>query len=179
MHINKIMIWDANISLNIEQFIKEFAKLQIINLMNMQSKYNQIKLNKESCDLTDFMMMLNFLRNCILIQNRTNSVMQFCWAMIQILKNLISDVCYIFFNNIAVKESQSDYNDKKFLSEVHQYILKTIQNLNSVLINVKCVDECILREKSQYIMKQLQIINYICKSKRHSSEAVKTLKLVN
>jgi len=92
---------------------------------------------------------------------------------------LILDVCCIFLNNITVKESQSDYNSKKSLSEEHQYILKTIQNLNSVLINVECVDEYILKEKSQYIMKQLQIINYICKSKRHSFEAVKTLKLVN
>jgi len=85
----------------------------------------------------------------------------------------------MFLDNIAVKESQFDYNDKKSLSEVHQYILKTIQNLNSVLINIECVDECVLKKKSQYIMKQLQIINYIYKSKKHSSEAVKTLKLVD
>jgi len=85
----------------------------------------------------------------------------------------------MFFDDIAIKESQSNYNNKKSLSEVHQYILKTIQNLNSVLINVECVDECVLKEKSQYIMKQLWIINYIYKSKRHLSKAVKTLKLVD
>jgi len=85
----------------------------------------------------------------------------------------------MFFDDIAVKESQFNYNNKKSLFEVHQYILKTIQNLNSVLINVECVDECVLKEKSQYIMKQLQIIDYICESKRHSSETVKTLKLVD
>jgi len=82
MHINKVIIQDANISLNIEQFVEEFAELQIINLMNMQSKYDQIELNKESCDLTDFMMMLNLLRNCTFIQNKTNSVVQFCQIMI-------------------------------------------------------------------------------------------------
>jgi len=125
------------------------------------------------------MMMLDLLRNCTFIQSETNSVVQFCQTMIQILKDLISDVCHMFFNDIAVKESQSNYNNEKSLSEVHQYILKTIQNLNSVLINVECVDECVLKEKSQYIMKQLQIINYIFKSKNHLSEAVKTLKLVN
>jgi len=61
----------------------------------------------------------------------------------------------MFFDDIAVKESQFNYNDEKSLSEVHQYIFKTIQNLNSVLINVECIDECILKKKSQYIMKQL------------------------
>ena len=60
----------------------------------------------------------------------------------------------MFLDNIVVKESQFNYNDEKFLSEVYQYIFKTIQNLNSVLINVKCIDECVLKEKSQYIMKQ-------------------------
>ncbi len=78
MHINKVMIQDANISSNIEQFVKEFAELQIVNLVNIQLKYDQIELNKESCDLTDFMMMLNLLRNCTFIQNETNSAVQFC-----------------------------------------------------------------------------------------------------
>ena len=82
MHINKVMIQDANISLNIEQFVKEFAELQIINLVNIQLKYNQIKLNKKSCNLTDFMAVLGLLRNCTLIQNKTNSIVQFCQAMI-------------------------------------------------------------------------------------------------
>jgi len=78
MYINKVMIQDVNISLNIEQFVKEFAELQIVNLVNMQLKYNQIEFNKESCDLTDFMLMLDLLRNCTLIQSETNSVVQFC-----------------------------------------------------------------------------------------------------
>jgi hypothetical protein len=40
MHINKVTIQDANISSNIEQFIKEFAELQIVSLVNMQSEYD-------------------------------------------------------------------------------------------------------------------------------------------
>ncbi len=78
MHINKVTIQDANISSNIEQFIKKFAELQIISLVNMQLEYDQTKFNKESCNLTDFMMMLDLLRNCTLIQSETNSVVQFC-----------------------------------------------------------------------------------------------------
>jgi len=40
MHINKVMIQDVNISLNIEQFVKEFAELQIVSLVNMQLEYD-------------------------------------------------------------------------------------------------------------------------------------------
>ena len=75
--------------------------------------------------------------------------------MIKILKDLISDVCHMFFDDIVVKESQSDYNSKESLLNIHQYIFEFIQNLNSVLVNVKCVKECVLKEKSQYVMKQL------------------------
>jgi len=39
--------------------------------------------------------------------------------MIQIFKDLILDVCHMFFDDIVVKESQSNYNDEKSLSEVH------------------------------------------------------------
>jgi len=78
MHINKVTIQDVNISSNIEQFVKKFAELQIVSLVNMQLEYDQIKFNKESHDLTNFMMMLDLLRNCTLIQNKTNSVVQFC-----------------------------------------------------------------------------------------------------
>ncbi len=61
MHINKVTIQNANISLNIEQFVKEFAELQIVSLVNMQLKYDQIELNKKSHDLTDFMIVLHLL----------------------------------------------------------------------------------------------------------------------
>jgi len=84
----------------------------------MQSEYNQIELNKESCDLTDFMTVLSLLRNCTLIQDRTNSVAQFCQTMIQILEDLISDICHMFLDDIVMKEPQSDYNGKESLSEV-------------------------------------------------------------
>ncbi len=103
MHINKITIKDINISLNIKQFVKEFTDLQAVSLVNMQSEYNQIELNKESCDITGFMTVLDLLQHYTFIQEEINSVAQFCRAMIQILKDLIFNVCCMFLNDIAVK----------------------------------------------------------------------------
>jgi hypothetical protein len=48
LHINKVTIKDVNISSNIEQFVKEFIDLQAVSLVNMQSEYNQIKLDKKA-----------------------------------------------------------------------------------------------------------------------------------
>jgi len=63
MYINKVTIKDVNISSNIKQFVKEFADLQAVSLVNMQSEYNQIKLDKKSCDITGFMTVLNLLQH--------------------------------------------------------------------------------------------------------------------
>jgi hypothetical protein len=118
MHINKVTIKDVNISSNIEQFVKEFIDLQAVSLVNMQSEYNQIELNKESCNITGFMTVLDLLQHYTFIQEEINFVAQFCRAMVQILEDLIFNVCCMFLNNIAVKEPQTDYNDEEVLMKV-------------------------------------------------------------
>ena len=98
--------------------------------------------------------------------------------MIQILENLISIVCQMFLNDIIVKESQISYNDEKVLSKIHHYILKFIQNLNKVLVNMKCTEKCVFDEKSQFIMKRLKIVDFICEFNECSLKTVKVLKIV-
>jgi len=119
MHINKVTIKDINISSNIEQFVKEFIDLQAVSLVNMQSEYNQIELDKKSCNITDFMTVLDLLQHYTFIQEEINFVAQFCRAMVQILKDLISNVCHMFLNDIVVKGPQTDYNSEQVLMRVH------------------------------------------------------------
>jgi len=71
----------------------------------MQSEYNQIELNKKSYDIMSFMIVLDLLQHYTLIQEEINFIAQFCRAMVQILEDLISNVCHMFLNDIAVKES--------------------------------------------------------------------------
>ena len=59
----------------------------------------------------------------------------------------------MFLNNIAVKNSQTDYEDEEVLTEVHQYVLESIQNLNRVLINV---DVMIRSEEGLVGMRSMQ-----------------------
>jgi hypothetical protein len=84
----------------------------------------------------------------------------------------------MFLNNIAVKGPQTDYNSEKVLMRVHWYILKTIQNLDKILINIECTDRSVSDEKSQYIMKQLKIVEFVCRSSGCSSVINKVLKIV-
>ena len=146
--------------------------------MNMQSEYNQIELNKKSYDIMSFMIVLDLLQHYTFIQEEINFIAQFCRAMVQILEDLISNVCCMFLNNIAVKEPQTDYNNEEVLMRVCQYILKTIQNLDKILINVECTDRSVSDEKSQYIMKQLKIVEFVCEPNECSSVINKVLKIV-
>ncbi len=84
----------------------------------------------------------------------------------------------MFLNNIAVKGPQTDYNDEKVLTEVCWYILKAIQNLDKVLINVECTDRSVSDKKSQYIIKQLKIVGFVCEPNKRSSAVNKVLKIV-
>ena len=98
--------------------------------------------------------------------------------MIQILEDLIPNVCHMFLNDIAVKGPQTDYNSEKVLMRVCWYILKAIQNLDKVLINVECTNRSVSDEKSQYIMKQLKIVEFVCRPNGRSSVINKVLKIV-
>ena len=84
----------------------------------------------------------------------------------------------MFLNNIAVKEPQTDYNGEEVLTEVCWYILKAIQNLDKILINVECTDRSVFDEKSQYIMKQLKIVEFVCRPNGRCSVINKVLKIV-
>ena len=54
MNMNKIIIRDVNLSFNVEKFLKEFAKICIVFLINFFFEYNQVILIKKSRDLTAF-----------------------------------------------------------------------------------------------------------------------------
>lgn len=71
------------------------------------------------------------------------------------------------------------YDEEKMHKKVYQYILKTIQNLNKMFMNIECAERCILREKLQFIMKYIKIVNYIYKSEDRSSVISKILKILN
>ena len=50
-------------------------------------------------------------------------------------------------NNIAVENDRNDYNNKKIVSEIRIIVLRHIQNLNQVLINIKRLQITIFDEK--------------------------------
>ena len=54
IYINKIILKNINIFLNVEEFAEEFTEMTVQSLMDLYFKYDQIPLKKRSKDLTVF-----------------------------------------------------------------------------------------------------------------------------
>ena len=51
----------------------------------------------------------------------------------------VSDIYKIFIDNIGIKRFKSDYNIKKILPDIRQYILKYIINIDKVFFEFKYI----------------------------------------
>ena len=93
----------------------------------------------EKCrDLTTFMIFLEFLKMIKLFQRIINSIAQFVKIIIEIFwKHIVAFRYWFFVNDINVDKSRSNYDNKKAFSEMRLYILKHVQWLNAILVNLK------------------------------------------
>ncbi len=177
MNMNKIIIRDVNLLSDVNEFFEEFVDMIIIFLIDLFSEYDQITLTKIYQDLTVFMTSLRLLRQTTLSQDVINFVAQFVRVIIKILKNLL-EICRSFLNDIEVKKSKTIYDNAKIASEVHQFMLKHIKNLDFVLLNFELINCIISDEKSQFCMLSIKIVRFVCDFHDCRSEDFKIIKIL-
>ncbi len=177
MNMNKIIIRDVNLLSDVNEFFKEFVDMIMIFLIDLFSEYDQITLTKIYWNLTVFMTSLRLLRQTKLSQDVINFVAQFIRVIIKILKNLL-EICRSFLNDIEVKKSKTIYDNAEITSEVHQFVLKYIKNLNFVLLNFELIDCIISDEKSQFCMLSIKIVRFVCDFHDCRSEDFKIIKIL-
>jgi hypothetical protein len=124
--LNKHTIRDANLSLNINIFLEKFTGCAIIFLINFFSNYDHVKLDPKCRDIIIFIILFSLLRQTIILQKTTNSIVQFVQIVTKILKKYIPHVYLPFINNISIKRPKTTYNNKKVVSRIRRYILKHI-----------------------------------------------------
>ena len=78
-----------------------------------------------------------------------NSVVQFVKIMHHVFKELIFHICNQFLNDIEMKELKINYEEVEILSDIWQFMLEHIQNINKVLNDAKCTEITVAEEKSQ------------------------------
>ena len=177
MSMNKIIIRNANLSSDVNEFFEEFADMIMISLIDLFSEYDQITLIKIYRNLTAFMTSLKLLRQTTLSQDVINFVAQFVKVIIKILKNLF-DICRSFLDDIEIKRSKTNYDNIKIVSDIRQFVLKHIKNLDSVLLNFELVDCIISDEKSQFCMSSIKIVSFVCDFHERKSEEFKIIKIL-
>ena len=74
--INKVIIKNINLSLNLNKFTEDFAEMSILLLINYFLKYNNFLSYAESRDMMAIAILLGLLRQTILLQKVMNSVAQ-------------------------------------------------------------------------------------------------------
>ncbi len=149
----------------------------MISLINLFSEYNQITLTRIYWNLTAFMTSLRLLRQTTLSQDVINFVAQFVKIIIKILKNLL-EICRFFLDDIEVKKSKTIYDNAEITSEVRQFMLKHIKNLDFVLLNFELINCIISDKKSQFCMLSIKIMKFVCDFHNRRSDDFKIIKIL-
>ena len=97
--------------------------------------------------------------------------------MHHVFKKLTFHICDQFLDDIEVKELKTDYEEKKALLSIQQFILKHIQNIDKVLCDTKCAEITVIREKSQWLMTEVKIVEFICDHERCHLNQIKISKI--
>ena len=61
MNMNRVIIRNVNLSFNVEEFLKEFAEMCVVFLIDFFFEYDQMILVEKFRDLTAFIISLNLL----------------------------------------------------------------------------------------------------------------------
>ena len=180
MNMNEVIIRDVNLSFNVEEFSKEFARMCVAFLIDFFFEYDQMILIEKFRDLTAFMTFLNLFRMTRLSQSAINSMTKFVRIIIEIFRkyNIILR-CWPFVKDINIKDSRLNYDKKEILFKIWLFIIKHIQWLNAVLVNLEKTKCTISNEKFQFCRFESKIVDFVCDSNHKFSEIAKIIKILD
>jgi hypothetical protein len=101
--------------------------------------------------------------------------------VLKILQNYVPHRAMPFLDNIGVKGPKSRYNDKKVpdLPKVRRFVIKHIQNLDTVLADLERAEATMSAKKSKFCMAGLKIVRYAYDADGRHPNSLKILKILN
>jgi hypothetical protein len=82
-------------------------------------------------------------------------------------------------NNFEVKEAKIWYNNDIIICEINRAMMKHIQTLNRVLVDLKRAECTVSEIKSQFCCAEIKIIDFVCVMNDRHSNITKVIKILN
>jgi hypothetical protein len=132
-----MIIRDVNLSSAVNEFSEEFVDCAIAFFVNLFSEYDQLSLIEKCRNMIVFMISLDLMRMTTIFMRAINFVIQFVRMINKIIVDHVFHHALSFVDDIEIKESKTTYNNEFILSEIRRYVMKHIQRLNDVLIDIE------------------------------------------
>jgi hypothetical protein len=179
LKMNRSTIRDANLSFTMNEFSEEFADCIIVSLMNLFFEHDQLSLIKKCKDMIVFMTLFDLMKMITIFMKTINFLTHFIRMINKIIVDHVFHHAFSFMNDIEVKNLKTTYNNEFILFEIRRYVMKHIQWLNDVLIDIEKTNCIIFEKKFQFCYEELRIIDFVCDVKKRHSNTTKIIKILN
>jgi hypothetical protein len=96
----------------------------------------------------------------------------------KIITDHVFHYAFSFVNDIEIKKLKTTYNNEFSLFEISRYVMKHIQWLNNVLIDIERTNCIIFEENFQFCCEELKIVEFVCDVEDRYSNTTKMIKIL-
>ena len=92
----------------------------------------------------------------------------------------MSYVTLSYVNDVNVKGLKTKYKNKEIsrLSEIQRFIMKHLQNINCILMNLECTELMLIILKLMFCFLKIKLIKFIYNENERYSDSKKIVKIV-
>ena len=92
----------------------------------------------------------------------------------------MSHVILLYVNDINVKDSKTKYENEEIseLSEIQRFMMKHLQNINCVLIDLKYAELILAVSKLMFCFLKMKLIEFIYNENERHSDSKKIAKII-
>ena len=85
-----------------------------------------------------------------------------------------------YINNVSIKSSKIKYENEEIseLSEIQRFIMKYLQNINYVLVDLKCAELILAVFKLIFCFLRIKLIRFICNENERHLNSKKIAKII-
>ena len=89
-------------------------------------------------------------------------------------------VTLLYVNDVNVKDLKTRYENEEIseLSEIQRFIMKHLQNIDCILMNLKCTELMLVVLKLMFYFLKIKLIEFICNENERHSDSKKVIKII-